>query len=154
MGEVCGQVIYNEVGGRIESTRYLKYRNNMNCKVTIQVPDDQKILILLKHFETEHFNDECVDYLNIYDGRNTSSQAMNMEPLCGKQPRFQMETSGNFVTFHFVTDAMGVNSGFEFIYSAFVPSKHSSICEWVFCTTQIAMVTSTKYFHLALNEYL
>ena len=62
----------------------------------------------------------CVDYMNIHDGSVVTAPTLNSEPLCGQQKSLgNFTTTGNHVTFRFVTDGDAVWRGFDLTYTVF-----------------------------------
>ncbi|ELT93248.1 hypothetical protein CAPTEDRAFT_228310 [Capitella teleta] len=117
----CNKDLGTRISGRLETSTSLTYDNDMDCYASVSVETGYNIIMVYGRFELEDkVLGVCTDIFNVHDGSSTSEVVINTEPLCGTQPELKnMTSSGNSVTFHFVSDSNGVFRGFEIVYSAY-----------------------------------
>ncbi|KAK7492241.1 hypothetical protein BaRGS_00016538 [Batillaria attramentaria] len=117
---VCGTTISVSDSVQVESSSGLTYANNVNCNFTVTVSSPYLVLANLEKFELEPLRSgSCSDYVNLYDGGDTSSTALHSSPLCGTSlTNTTYVTAGQQMTVHFVTDSTAVYLGFYIVFTA------------------------------------
>ena len=90
------------------------YDNYQDCNITLRFAQGQKISLQFLAFEIEPQSDCLFDYLNIYDGPNSSSSLIGSK-LCGQTIPDSVKSTGNTMHIHFHTDFSVTRSGFKIL---------------------------------------
>jgi hypothetical protein len=119
MEQICGGTISGHETARIEISKGLLYKRNMDCKVTVTVQNGVDIFLNFKRFSVEKpFKGECVDYLNMYKGPPSASVKVHKGRMCGEKIPWTMNVEASTLTLHFVSDRSADDMGFEIIFAA------------------------------------
>ncbi|XP_078695273.1 scavenger receptor cysteine-rich domain-containing protein DMBT1-like [Branchiostoma floridae x Branchiostoma belcheri] len=109
----CGGHFYQS-SGVIDSPHYPNnYFNNANCRWTIIGSPGSTLEVVVERFQLE----SGYDYLNIYDGRFTSSP--RLARLDGTGSWRYYYSSSNEVLIHFTSDGSVVDNGFRIRYQEY-----------------------------------
>uniref|UniRef100_A0A3B5AXX3 Cubilin n=1 Tax=Stegastes partitus TaxID=144197 RepID=A0A3B5AXX3_9TELE len=93
-----------------------RYEPSMNCLWTIQMPVNKAVNLTFNSFELESSSTCRYDYVKVYDGDSVHFPLVGT--FCGKSIPAYFISSGNFLTVHFVSDAMVQLPGFNATYRA------------------------------------
>merc|ERR1712004_840019 len=77
----------------------LDYRNNMNCYVTLKLPETRTMELTIDNFISEN---GCCDYFYVFDG--TDQSKYRLKTYNGHMGDISYQWSGNAATFHWETD--------------------------------------------------
>ena len=106
---------YDENSRTINSPNYPnQYPNSKRCAWKITAPIGAKIKLGPSTYSLEPNNECRYDYLDIYDGPNTSSD--RKARLCN-QDLYELISTTNSLYLEFNSDGSGVYDGFQFSYS-------------------------------------
>ncbi|KAL3871280.1 hypothetical protein ACJMK2_039319 [Sinanodonta woodiana] len=114
------------VAGRLLLTRTKHYQGMLSCSLTIQVPEDKKIILVFRSLEIEYEPLCDDDYLQMFDGMNTSAPTVQglARRICGhKKPAGSYITTGRHVTVHFNSDTHKQDDGFDLVFTSFHTEK-------------------------------
>ncbi|XP_063063043.1 cubilin [Engraulis encrasicolus] len=115
------------------------YEPYMDCLWTIAAPANKVLNLTFTTFDLEAHSTCRYDYVKIYDG--DSSIYPLVGTFCGNVVPASFLSSGNFLTFHFVTDGSVSRAGFNVTYTAV-----DRICGGAFnATTSPQTITSPMY---------
>ncbi|XP_064640967.1 uncharacterized protein LOC135495891 [Lineus longissimus] len=119
MEKTCDQTISGHESARVEISTGLLYQRNMNCRVTLTVPDGVDMFLYFKRFSLEKpFKGVCVDYLDMYKGPPSAPVRVYKDKLCGEKLPWTMNIEASTLTLHFVSDRSADDMGFELLYAA------------------------------------
>ena len=97
------------------------YPDSKQCNWNIEVPQGHLIELKFNDFNLE-FHSTCdYDYLQVYDGRSSSSRTINGK-LCGSSKPSKILSSGNALFLNWKSDSSQFFKGFEI--SATLTGKH------------------------------
>ncbi|XP_006811631.1 uncharacterized protein LOC102808114 [Saccoglossus kowalevskii] len=121
----CGESIVS-YGGRLESQRYATYRNNFQCDVILEAPNEEyKLIIQYDYIDLEYFDDtSCVDYIEIRDGDSYSSNLLLRDCTQDAVEGYYYELTSHKVMVRMVTDESITSRGFSLTFTA-VTFNHS-----------------------------
>ncbi|XP_061189565.1 enteropeptidase-like [Saccostrea echinata] len=121
---------------RLDLTRYSKYKNNMDCTLTVKAAPtsrtntttNKRLMLVFRKLDIKGSNlFGCSDQLYIYDGPSTSSSKVPglARSYCGEnEPRGAYMSSGDSLTFRFVSDFWNTDDGFKLLLTPF----HTGTC--------------------------
>ncbi|XP_063955449.1 low-density lipoprotein receptor-related protein 3-like [Lytechinus pictus] len=114
----CGSVIPTGVGGLLEAEAGLKYKNNIDCTVTLSALPTHRIMVQFHRFTLESgVNGKCPDSLRLFDGNTVDDPALTAE-LCGRFTQLpDYVSSGSNITVRFKTDDGGQSLGFGIYFT-------------------------------------
>lgn len=116
---VCDTTVYVGTSRRLESSTKLYYEPNVDCSYTVTVDSGKKVMLLVRLFDLEsEVKNSCVDYVNIYDGKNVTATVINPSPVCHVDAADNYTSTGNAMTVRFITDSRGARLGFDFHFVA------------------------------------
>ncbi|XP_077982353.1 low-density lipoprotein receptor-related protein 3-like [Glandiceps talaboti] len=114
---LCNGTVY-VMGGRLNSQLSSNYDDNLDCIVTLRpIEPYQRLLLNFDWIDFEKYENGCVDYLEIYDGADTSMRPI--QRFCGNYVPFDVVSSSDSITLRLVSDATKTGKGFSIVYSAF-----------------------------------
>ncbi|XP_061189564.1 uncharacterized protein LOC133197504 [Saccostrea echinata] len=139
MDSICGETL--TISGlpsiRLELTRYSRYKNNMDCTLTVKntpsstTTTKNRIMIVFRKLDIKDSKfygcDPDGDQLYIYDGPSTSSFKVSglAKSYCGEnKPIGAYMSSGDSLTFRFVSNSLVADDGFKLLLTPF----HSGAC--------------------------
>ncbi|XP_078540813.1 astacin-like metalloendopeptidase [Lissotriton helveticus] len=90
------------------------YQNGANCRWLIRLSSN-KISLQLNNFDVQLTADCSADFINVYDGANTSSPVL-LKKACGKLDLPALVSSGSMMLVVFVSDGTVAAHGFQASY--------------------------------------
>ena len=89
------------------------YGNSSDCQLVITFATKANVSLTFEDFNVEGHSSCRYDYLALYDGSSISSPMVGSK-LCGTRPAgTTMNSTGNSVTLHFVSDNSETRTGFK-----------------------------------------
>ncbi|XP_078695030.1 scavenger receptor cysteine-rich domain-containing protein DMBT1-like [Branchiostoma floridae x Branchiostoma belcheri] len=139
----CGGHIMYQLYGEIQSPHYPdSYFNNANCQWIITMSPGSTIELVVYHYDLE----STYDYLNIYDGRFTSSP--RLASLTGAGYWRYFYSSSNEILIHFTSDGSVVDNGFRFSFADMnVTTTTNYSVTTTAGTTWWTTANLTEYYH-------
>lgn len=110
---VC-DAVFTDSGGSLG-----KYNDNEHSVLTILSAENSKLILDFELFDLE----QGYDYLYIYDGPTTSAPQFHGSPFSGYNKPPLLTSSGNSITFLFISDKSTVQEGWKAQVSCFRPSE-------------------------------
>ncbi|XP_003786834.1 cubilin [Otolemur garnettii] len=119
----CGGV-FNFSSGIIKSPAYSysNYPNDMYCLYTILASDDKVMQLKFNDFDVVPSISCSHDYLEIYDGSNTSDPLLGK--FCGSKKPPNVKSSGNTVLLVFKTDSFQTARGWKISFRQTLGPQH------------------------------
>ena len=113
--------VYKSNTGSIKSPNFpSNYPNSAICSYLIMNSDpESRITLNFLHFNLHQANNQCFDYVKIYDGNSTkATQIGRKDGYCGKRapPTLTMASAGNSLLVLFVFDRRQTNLEFNATY--------------------------------------
>ena len=95
------------------------YRNNQKCWWKIRAGEGQIIELKIERFDVEYSTGCSYDSLQVYDGKNSSSQTLLGKKLCGSARYIPdiFRSTGNNLYLEFRSDVSRIEPGFKISYS-------------------------------------
>ena len=95
------------------------YRNNQTCWWKIRAEEGQIIELKIERFEVEYSTDCSYDSLQVYDGKNSTSQILLGKKLCGTAEYIPdiFRSTGNNLYLEFRSDHSRIEPGFKISFS-------------------------------------
>jgi len=122
MESSCGTAITFTNSFQMDSSTGITYRNNLNCNITITAPTGKFVVAQVQRFQLElAFSGTCPDYIEVYDGVDTSATKLNSDLICGSGSSnvpSNFTSTGESMTIEFITDATGTDMGFNMLFVA------------------------------------
>lgn len=139
----CDQTVAITTGISLQSSTALQYSNSMNCYLAVTVPTNYKVVAVFRRYEIEDkLHSACVDYVNFYDGTDTSASLLNSDPYCGNTAPTNITSTGTSLTVQLVTDSSGIYRGFDLLLSAFSNAPCSS--DQYSCSNSLCISSTLK----------
>ena len=88
------------------------YPHSKECNWNIEVPQGRNIELEFNDFRLESESRCNYDYLQVFDGRSSSSRAINGK-LCGHSKPSKIMSSGNALFLYWKSDSATSDQGFE-----------------------------------------
>ena len=115
---------YDEVtipGTTIISQNYPNdYENSKECQLTITFATNAIVSLTFEDFNVEYDYNCRWDYFAVHDGSSISSQIIGSK-LCGTSPvGTTMNSTGNVINLHFVSDGSVTKTGFKIYADAII----------------------------------
>ncbi|XP_033117622.1 low-density lipoprotein receptor-related protein 12-like [Anneissia japonica] len=120
----CNSTITAQIAGVIEPESRLYYSNNVDCITTLKTSEGRLLLQFYRFALEDYVNNECVDKLVVYDGPDTNSTQLT-DDMCGRKRPEDVESTGDSLTFRFVSDDDGQSLGFGIYYTTFTEAPCS-----------------------------
>ncbi|XP_071092013.1 uncharacterized protein [Haliotis cracherodii] len=133
MDRQCSQTQGVYSSGRLKLTHRPKYAPNMDCWFTIRAPEHQRILVEFTSVDLFKLPQEvyslfdsvnCSDYLDIYDGGYSDINKLTPRICHDAIPKEILTSSRQWLSFHFHSDVILAEKGFELIFTLF----HTGTC--------------------------
>ena len=121
-------VTFTDTNGLVTSPNYpSSYPDHLNCRLSIQAPDDKIISLFPVTMDTERFRGRCVDKVDIYNGDTSDSQnRFSNDTFCGDVLSPSYTSSGTRMLITFTSDYGTSHSGFAFTYLVHSPQGKKS----------------------------
>lgn len=116
---------------RLDLTRYSKYQNYMDCRLTVRASNmsatsTTRLMLVFREIDIRGFDylpcDESDDVLYVHDGRSTSDPVVRglNRAICGeREPVGRYVSTGDSLTFRFKSNSIFTDDGFKLLVTPF-----------------------------------